>query len=198
MIKLKPSEKYIFSLLDINLIDFDNIDFDTNDDTISLPLITSNVPIITDNLDDDICLLINDAILDGDMWFTYNAINHKIEAFTVECHAVQSTTDIANIISLIECQHPEYEKYKTAYDNFNALVKEHLKQQIRAIMTDVKGEFVKDTFKEDTYFQSRTDKQKDIYYTIYRWWEKLINGEVNFTDIDNGEGTVFVALNDWR
>ena len=23
-------------------------------------------------------------------------------------------------------------------------------------------------------------------------------GEVNFTDIDNGEGTVFVALNDWR
>lgn len=52
--------------------------------------------------------------------------------------------------------------------------------------------------KEDTYFQSRTDKQKDIYYTIYRWWEKIINGEVNFTDIDNGEGTVFVALNDWR
>ena len=197
-LKLKPYEKYIFSLLDINLIDFGNIDFDTNDDTISLPLITSNVPIITDNLDDDICLLINDAILDGDMWFTYNAIDHNIEALTVECHSVQSTTYIADIISLIEYQHPEYEKYKTAYDNFNALVKERLKQQIRAIMTDVKGEFVKDTFKEDTYFQSRTDKQKDIYYTIYRWWDKLINGEVNFTDIDNGEGNMFVALNDWR
>ena len=198
MIKLKPSEKYIFSLLDINLIDFDNIDFDTNDDTISLPLITSNVPIITNNLDDDICLLINDAILDGDMWFTYNAIDHNIEALTVECHAVQCTTDIATIISLMEYQHPEYEKYKTAYDNFNVLVKERLKQQIRKMMTDVKGEFVKDTFKEDTYFQFRTDKQKDIYYTIYRWWEKLINGEVNFTDIDNGEGTVFVAVNDQR
>ena len=177
MIKLKLSEKYIFSLLDINLIDFGNIDFDTNDDTISLPLITSNVPIITNNLDDDMCLFINDAILDGDMWFTYNAINHNIEALTVECHSVQSTTEIANIISLMEHhQHPEYEKYKTAYDNFNALVKERLKQRIRTIMTDVKGEFVKDTFKEDTYFQSRTDKQKDIYYTIYRWWEKLING----------------------
>ena len=198
MIKLKPSEEYIFSLFNINLIDFDNIDFDTNDDTISLPLITSNVPIITDNLDDDICLLINDAILDGDMWFTYNAIDHNIEALTVECHSVQSTTYIANIISLIEYQHPEYEKYKTAYDNFNALVKERLKQQIRAIMTDVKGEFVKDTFKDDIYFQSRTDKQKDIYYTIYRWWDKLINGEVKFTDIDNGEGTVFVALNNLR
>ena len=197
-IKLKPSEEYIFSILDINLIDFGNIDFDTNDDTISLPLITSNVPIITDNLDDDMCLFINDAILDGDMWFTYNAINHNIEALTVECHSVQSTTYIADIISLIEYQHPEYEKYKTAYDNFNTLIKERLKQRIRAIMTDVKGEFVKDTFKEDTYFQSRTDKQKDIYYTIYRWWEKLINGEVNFTDIDNGEGTVFIALNDQR
>ena len=199
MIKLKPSEEYIFSIFDISLIDFDNIDFDTNDDTISLPLITSNVPIITDNLDDDICLLINDAILDGDMWFTYNAINHKVEMFVAECHSVQSTTDIAIIIFLMEHhQYPEYEKYKMAYDNFNALVKERLKQQIRAIMTDVKGEFVKDIFKEDTYFQSRTDKQKDIHYTIYRWWEKLINGEVNFTDIDNGEGTVFVALNDWR
>ena len=197
-LKLKPSEKYIFSLLDINLIDFGNIDFDTNDDTISLPLITSNVPIITDNLDDDMCLFINDAILDGDMWLTYNAVDHNVEMFIAECHAVQSTTHIANIISLIEYQHPEYEQYKTAYDNFNALVKERLKQQIRAIMTDVKGEFVKDTFKDDIYFQSRTDKQKDIYYTIYRWWEKLIKGEVNFTDIDNGEGTVFVALNDWH
>ena len=128
------------------------------------------------------------------MWFTYNAVDHNVEAFTVECHAVQSTTDIANIISLIEYQHPEYEKYKTAYDNFNALVKERLKQQIRKIMTDVKGEFVKDTFKEDTYFQSRTDKQKDIYYTIYRWWENLINGKVNFTDIDNGEGNVFFSV----
>ena len=196
-IKLKPSEEYIFSLLDTNLIDFDHIDFD-NYDTISLPLIMSKVPIITDNLDDDMCLFINDTILDGEMWFTYNVIDHNIEAFTVECHAVQSTTDIANIISLIEYQYPEYEKYKTTYDNFNALVKERLKQQIRKIMTDVKGEFVKDTFKEDTYFQSRTDKQKDIYYTIYRWWENLINGKVNFTDIDNGEGNVFVALNNWR
>ena len=197
-IKLKPSEEYIFSLFDISLIDFNNIDFDTDDDTISLPLIISKVPIITDNLDDDMCLFINDAIIDGDMWFTYNAIDHKVTMFVAECHAVHGTTDITNIISLIEYQHSEYEKYKTTYDNFNVLVKERLKQQIRAIMTDVKGEFVKDTFKEDTYLQSRTDNQKDIYYTIYRWWDKLINGEVNFTDIDNGEGTVFVALNDWR
>ena len=197
-IKLKPSEEYIFSLLDINLIDFNNIDFDTDNDTISLPIITTNVPIITDNLDDDMCLFINDAILDGDMWFTYNAVNHNIEALAVECHAVQSTTEIANIISLIEYQYSEYEKYKTTYDNFNALVKEHLKQQIRKIMTDVKGEFVKDKFIKDNYVQARNCNQTDIYYIINKWWKILMNGELNFTDIDTGEGTVFVALNDWR
>ena len=194
-IKLKPSDEYILSLLDTSLIDFDHIDFD-NGDVISLPLITSKVPIITDNLDDDICLLINDAILDGEMWFTYNVINHKVKALTIECHSVQSTTYIADIISLIEYQHPEYEKYKTAYDNFNTLIKERLKQQIRKIMTDVKGEFVKDTFKEDVYFQSRTDKQKDIYYIIYHWWKKLIEGDVEFIDITNGDGTVYVVRND--
>ena len=194
-IKLKPSDEYIFSLLDTSLIDFDHIDFD-NDDTISLPLIMSKVPIITDNLDDDICLFINDTILDGEMWFTYNVIDHKVKALTVECHAVQSTTDIATIIALIEYQLPEYKKYKTAYDSFNVFVKEHLKQQIRAIMPDVKGEFVKDTFKEDVYFQSRTDKQKDIYYIIYHWWKKLIEDDVEFIDITNGDGTVYVARND--
>lgn len=193
MIKLKPSEKYIFSLLDINLIDFDNIDFDTNDDTISLPLITSNVPIITDNLDDDMCLFINDAILDGDMWFTYNAIDHKIEMLIAESHAVQCTTDITNIIPLIEYQHPEYEKYKTAYDNFNALVKERLKQQIRKLMTDVKGEFLKDYFIKDTYFQSRRFDNKEIFYGIHNWWKGLCDGEINFVDVVNGEGTVFIA-----
>ena len=194
-IKLKPSDEYIFSLLDTSLIDFDHIDFD-NDDTISLPLIMSKVPIITDNLDDDICLFINDTILDGEMWFTYNVIDHKVKALTVECHAVQSTTDIATIIALIEYQLPEYKKYKTAYDSFNVFVKEHLKQQIRAIMPDVKGEFVKDTFKEDVYFQSRTDKQKDIYYIIYHWWKKLIEDDVEFIDITNGDGTVYVARDD--
>ena len=51
-IKLKPSDEYILSLLDTSLIDFDRIDFDNDYDTISLPLIMSKVPIITDNLDD--------------------------------------------------------------------------------------------------------------------------------------------------
>ena len=195
MIQINPSEEYVFSLLDINLIDFDNINFD-NDDVISLPLITAKVPIITDNLDDDMCLFINDTILYGEMWFAYNPIDHAVEMLVAEHGAIQSAIDIASIIFLMEqCQHSEYEKYKTTYDDFNALVKEHLKQQIRQMMTDVKGEFAEDTFERDTYLQSRTDKQKDIYYSIYRWWEKLCEGEVEFIDVVNGRGTVYVAKN---
>ena len=193
---LTQADQYAFSLFDINLIDFDNINFD-NDDVISLPLITAKVPIITDNLDDDMCLFINDTILYGEMWFTYNPIDHAVEMLIAEHGAIQSATDIVSIIFLMEqCQHLEYERYKTAYDDFNALVKEHLKQKIRQMMTDVKGEFVKDTFEKDAYLQARTDKQKDIYYTIYRWWEKLCEGEVEFIDIVNGDGTVYVARND--
>ena len=50
-----------------------------------------------------------------------------------------------SIICLMEhTQHPEYDKYKQIYDKFIADIKDKLKGQIRVIMTDVKGEFVKD------------------------------------------------------
>lgn len=190
---LTQADQYAFSLFDINLIDFDNIDFDTNDVTISLPIITSNVPIITNNLDDDMCLFINDAILDGDIWFTYNAIDHNVEMFVAECHAVQSTTEIANIISLMEYQHPEYEQYKMSYDKFVADIKRELKKQIRKLMTEVKGKFVNDKFIKDTYFQSRQFGDKKIFYGIHNWWKGLCDGEINFVDVVNGEGTVYIA-----
>lgn len=44
-----------------------------------------------------------------------------------------------------------------------------IKEQIRAIMEDVKGEFVKDSFMKDTYFQIRDLDGTNIYYIIYRW-----------------------------
>ena len=194
---LTQADQYAFSLFDINLIDFDMIEYDKNG-IISLPLITSNLPKPNETFDDeDTMTMITDAIDYGDMWFTYNAIDHKVEALVIEIHCIQKQIFCDTIICLMEhTQYPEYDKYKQIYDKFIADFEDKLREQIRVIMTDVKGEFVKDIFKEDTYFQSRTDKQKDIYYTIYRWWEKLINGEVNFTDIDNGERTVFIALND--
>ena len=196
---LTQAEQYAFSLFDVNLIDFDMLEYDRNG-ILFLPLITSKVPKPNEPFDDkDTMTMITDAIDYGDMWFTYNVINHKVEKLVIEIHCIQQQISCDNVLYFMEqIQHLEYELYKMSYDEFVSDIKGELKKQIRKIMTDVKGEFVKDTFKEDTYFQSRTDKQKDIYYTISRWWEKLINGEVNFTDIDNGEGTVFVALNDWR
>ena len=70
-----------------------------------------------------------------------------------------------------------------------------IKEQVRAIMTDVKGEFVADKFIKDTYFQVRQHNGENIYYVIYRWWEKVAKGKVDFIDIDNGEEAIFVALN---
>ena len=70
------------------------------------------------------------------------------------------------------------------------------KEQIRAIMPDVKGEFIKDRFMKDTYIQARQHNGQNIYYVIYLWWEKVAKGKVDFADIVNGKGTVYVALND--
>ena len=196
---LTQAEQYAFSLFDVNLIDFDTLEYDRNG-ILFLPLITSKVPKPNEPFDDkDTMTMITDAIDYGDMWFTYNVINHKVEKLVIEIHCIQQQISCDNVLYFMEqIQHLEYELYKMSYDEFVSDIKGELKKQIRKIMTDVKGEFVKDTFKEGIYFQSRTDKQKDIYYTIYRWWENLINGKVNFTDIDNGEGTVYVAVNDWR
>ena len=196
---LTQPDQYAFSLFDVNLIDFDVLEYDKNG-IISLPLITSNIPKPNEPFDDeDTMAMIADAIDYGDMWFTYNAIDHKVEELVIEIHCVQRQIFCDTIIYLMEqTQHPEYDKYKQIYDKFIADIEDKLKEQIRVIMTDVKGEFVKDKFMKDNYVQARNCNQTDIYYIINKWWEKLINGEVNFTDIDNGEGTVFVALNDWR
>lgn len=194
---LTQVDQYAFSLFDVNLIDFDMLEYDRNG-IISLPLITSNISKPNEPFDDeDTMTMITDAIDYGDMWFTYNAINHKVEELVIEVHCVQRQIFCDTIIYLMEqAQHPEYDKYKQIYDKFIADIKDKLKEQIRKIMTDVKGEFVKDKFIKSAYIQVRTDKQKNIFYTIHRWWEKLIQGDIEFVDITNGDGTVYVARND--
>ena len=194
---LTQVDQYAFSLFDVNLIDFDMLEYDKNG-IISLPLITSNLPKPNEPFDDeDTMTMITDAIDYGDMWFTYNAIDHKVEELVIEIHCVQQQIFCNAIICLMEqTQHPEYDKYKQIYDKFITDIKDKLKEQIRKIMTDVKGEFVKDKFIKSAYIQARTDKQKDIFYTIHRWWEKLIEGDIEFVDITNGDGTVYVARND--
>ena len=194
---LTQADQYAFSLFDVNLIDFDMLEYDRNG-IISLPLITSNLPKPNEPFDDeDTMTMIADAIDYGDMWFTYNAIDHKVEELVIEIHCVQQQIFCDTIICLMEhTQYPEYDKYKQIYDKFIADIKDKLKGQIRVIMTDVKGEFVKDKFIKSAYIQARTDKQKDIFYTIHRWWEKLIEGDIEFVDITNGDGTVYVARDD--
>ena len=194
---LTQADQYTFSLVDVNLIDFDMLEYDRNG-IISLPLITSNLPKPNEPFDDeDTMTMITDAIDYGDVWFTYNAIDNKIEELVIEIHCIQQQIPCDVIIRLMEqTQHPEYDKYKQIYDKFIADIEDKLKEQIRIIMTDVKGEFVKDKFIKSAYIQARTDKQKDIFYTIHRWWEKLIEGDIEFVDITNGDGTVYVARND--
>ena len=194
---LTQADQYAFSLFDVNLIDFDMLEYDRNG-IISLPLITSNLPKPNEPFDDeDTMTMIADAIDYGDMWFTYNAIDHKVEELIIEIHCVQQQIFCNAIICLMEqTQHPEYDKYKQIYDKFIADIEDKLKEQVRTIMTEVKGEFVKDKFIKSAYIQARTDKQKNIFYTIHRWWEKLIQGDIEFVDITNGDGTVYVAGND--
>ena len=194
---LTQADQYAFSLFDVNLIDFDMLEYDKNG-IISLPLITSNLPKPNEPFDDeDTMTMITDAIDYGDMWFTYNAIDHKVEELVIEIHCVQKQIFCDTIICLMEhTQYPEYDKYKQIYDKFIADIEDKLKEQVREIMTDAKGEFVKDKFIKSAYIQARTDKQKNIFYTIHRWWEKLIQGDIEFVDITNGDGTVYVARND--
>ena len=191
---LTQADQYAFSLFDVNLIDFDMLEYDKNG-IISLPLITSNLPKPNEPFDDeDTMAMIADAIDYGDVWFTYNAIDHKVEDLVTEIHCIQQQIFFDNALCFMEqIQHPEYEQYKMSYDNFNALVKERLKKQIGKLMTDVKGKFSKDNFIKDTYFQVRKFGDKEIFYVIHNWWKGLCEGEINFVDVVNGEGTVYIA-----
>lgn len=191
---LTQADKYAFSLFDPDLINFDMLEYDKYG-VISLPLITSKLPRPNEPFDnEDTMLLICDAIDYGDMWFNYDPIHHRVEELVIECMCIQQQISCDSAIYFMEqAKHPEYDKYKQSYDKFVADIKDRLKEQVRSIMTEVKGEFVKDKFIKDTYFQVRKFDGKNIFYGINKWWNGLCEGEVNFVDVVNGEGTVFIA-----
>ena len=191
---LSQADKYAFSLFNPDLIDFDMLENDKYG-IISLPLITSKLPKPNEPFDnEDTMMLICDAIDYGDMWFTYDPIHHRVEELVIECMCIQQQISCdSSIYFMGQAKHPEYEKYKQSYDKFVADIKDRLKEQVRSIMTEVKGEFVKDKFIKDTYFQVRKFDGKNIFYGINKWWNGLCEGEVNFVDVVNGEGTVFIA-----
>lgn len=190
-----PEDTYFFDLLDINNIDFDNTII-LKDGTISLALDVGKIPRPEFESDDEILQELDE---DDEYCLIFNSERGITETLSVTRMSITHNYECIYPITIntMEFVHyPDFQKYKQIYCQFNHQIMEWVKQQIRAIMTDVKGEFVKDVIDEYTYFQSRLDTDgNDVYYIIYKWWDKLFKGEVNFTDVVDGAGTVFVAQN---
>lgn len=193
---LSQADKYALSLLNHDLIDFDALEFDSSG-IIFLPLITSKVPKPNEPFEnEDLKMHISDALDFGEMWFTYEPVSHTVESLVIENGCIQQQIFCDSTVYFIgQAKHPEYAQYKLSYDKFIDDIKEKLKEQIRVIMTEVKGEFVKDKFIKDTYFQVRQYNQNDIFYGVNKWWKSLFSGEINFVDVVNGDGTVYIARN---
>lgn len=190
---IRPEDTYFFDLLDFDNIDFANTTI-LQDGTTSLALDVGKIPRPEFETDDEILQELDE---DDEYNLIFNPERGITETLSVIRMSIAHNYEciypiIMNVMEFV--RYPEFQKYKQIYDQFNNQVMEWVKQQIRAIMTDVKGEFRNDTIDKDTYFQSRLDTDgNDVYYIIYKWWDKLFKGEVNFADVVNGTGTVWVA-----
>lgn len=191
---IRPEDTYFFDLLDFDNIDFANTTI-LKDGTISLALDISKIPRPEFETDDEILQELDEDDEYNLIFSPERGITETLSVIRMSiAHNYECIYPI--IMNVMEFVHyPEFQKYKQIYDQFNSQVMEWVKQQIRAIMTDVKGEFRNDTIDKDTYFQSRELNNHDIYYIICRWWDKVHRSEVNFVDVVNGEGTVYVARN---
>ena len=191
---IRPDDTYFFDLLDFDNIDFANTTI-LKDGTISLALDVGKIPRPEFETDDEILQELDE---DDEYCLIFSPERGITETLSVIRMSIAHNYEciypiIMNVMEFVH--YPEFQKYKQIYDQFNSQVMEWVKQQIRVIMTDVKGEFRNDTIDKDTYFQSRELNDHEIYYIICRWWDKVHKSEVNFVDIVNGEGTVYVARN---
>ena len=191
---IRPEDTYFFDLLDFDNIDFANTTI-LKDGTISLALDVGKIPRPEFETDDEILKELDE---DDEYNLIFSPERGVTETLSVTRMSIAHNYEciypiIMNVMEFVH--YSEFQKYKQIYDQFNNQVMEWVKQQIRAIMTDVKGEFRNDTIDKDTYFQSRELNDHEIYYIICRWWDKVHRSEVNFVDIVNGEGTVYVARN---
>ena len=191
---IRPEDTYFFDLLD-----FDNIDFTKTtilkDGTISLALDVGKISRPKFKSDDEILQELDE---NDEYCLIFNSERGITETLSVTRMSMTHNYECIYPITIntMEFVHyPEFQKYKQIYCQFNHQIMEWVKQQIGAIMTDVKGEFRNDTIDKDTYFQSRELNDHEIYYIICRWWDKVHKSEVNFVDVVNGEGTVYVARN---
>lgn len=192
---IQPSDLYIFQLLNIDYVLLDVSEIQ-KDGTVILTLDTDKIPKPNFDTDDEIL----QSFMDGDDYqLAFSPEKGIVESLTVERMAVQHGYDYIYTITLNVMEflhHPEYQSCKQVYDIFNEMIMEWVKSQIRDVMIDVRGQFVNDTIARDTYFQKRIDNQTDIYYGIHSWWNKVHKGSVCWTDVVNGEGTVYIARDD--
>lgn len=191
---IRPEDTYFFDLLDFDNIDFANTTI-LQDGTISLALDVGKIPRPEFETDDEVFEKLDE---DDEYNLIFNPERGITETLSVIRMSIAHNYEciypiIMNVMEFVH--YPDFQKYKQIYDQFNHQIMEWVKQQIRAIMTDVKGEFRNDTIDKDTYFQSRELNDHEIYYIICRWWDKVHRSEVNFVDVVNGEGTVYVARN---
>ena len=191
---MRTEDTYLFDLLDFDNIDFANTTI-LKDGTISLALDVGKIPRPEFETDDEVFQELDEDDEYNLIFSPERGVTETLSVIRISiAHNYECIYPI--IMNVMEFVHyPEFQKYKQIYDQFNSQVMEWVKQQIRAIMTDVKGEFRNDTIDKDTYFQSRELNDHEIYYIICRWWDKVHSSEVNFVDVVNGEGTVYVARN---
>ena len=191
---MRTEDTYLFDLLDFDNIDFANTTI-LKDGTISLALDVGKIPRPEFETDDEVFQELDEDDEYNLIFSPERGVTETLSVIRISiAHNYECIYPI--IMNVMEFVHyPEFQKYKQIYDQFNSQVMEWVKQQIRAIMTDVKGEFRNDTIDKDTYFQSRELNDHEIYYIICRWWDKVHKSEVNFVDVVNGEGTVYVARN---
>ena len=191
---IRPDDTYFFDLLDFDNIDFANTTI-LQDGTISLALDVDKIPRPEFETSDEVFQGLDE---DDEYYLIFSPEHGITETLSVTRMSIAHNYEciypiIMNVMEFVH--YSEFQKYKQIYDQFNNQVMEWVKQQIRAIMSDVKGEFRNDTIDKDTYFQSRELNDHEIYYIICRWWDKVHRSEVNFVDVVNGEGTVYVARN---
>lgn len=125
----------------------------------------------------------------------------RIDTFAVKYKGVLNSPledYVKSTMNLLKTsQQSEYETYKEKLTIFSRQAIEWVKKQIRnTLLTDTLGDFCSDDLQRHTYSCKRKLEDKNIFYVVYEWWKYLREGSVTWTDIDNGEGAVFVALNE--
>lgn len=83
-----------------------------------------------------------------------------------------------------------YKNFKKDIEKFIKEANDYIKEQVRNkfFLENVQGSFVSDDIRGDTYFQRRSTGDKKIWYVIYNWRRHLLNGSVQWADIDTERG----------